>query len=414
MLRDDASELTQENDEAVPTLRLAQLKELVGISIEANEALGAIATLNREINEVSNQSQSIAAATEEMVASVGTISDSSDAAAADALNAGQAVEEGMTAATQAVETMQGIAKAVSDAASQVDVLADASTQIGSIVEDIEAIAKQTNLLALNATIEAARAGDAGKGFAVVASEVKNLANQTAKATEDIRKRIENLRQEMSAIVTSMEQGAKAVEDGQTVIDDTRGKMEQVSSRVDGVTSKMNEISNVLAQQQEASTEVAQGVASIAEMAASNAKEVNFVVDAMDRSDALVQEGLAGLSDLTSNAAVCTITQSDHVAFKKKVMEAICGRTQLHADDLPDHHNCRLGKWYDNVTDDSIRQNSAYSDLNAPHERVHRHGKEAIRYYDDGDWDSAIDEVHKLDDASHEVLEFLQKLGDEVP
>ncbi len=403
-----------QTDEGISSLKLGQLKELVGISIEANEALSAIATLTREINEVSNQSQSIAAATEEMVSSVSTISSSSEAAAADASSASRAVGEGMAAAGQAVETMQGISRAVSDAAAQVDVLAEASTQIGSIVEQIEAIAKQTNLLALNATIEAARAGDAGKGFAVVASEVKNLANQTAKATDDIRQRIENLRSEMAIIVTSMEQGAKAVEDGQRVIEDTRGKMETVSDRVSSVTSKMDEISSVLAQQAEASSEVAQGVTSIATMASNNAREVNNVVDAMDRSEALVQKGLAGLSGMTSNAAICTITQSDHVTFKKKVMEAICGRTTLHADDLPDHHGCRLGKWYYSVSQPAMLEHSAYRGLEGPHEKVHRHGKEALRHYQRGDWEKAIDEVHKLDEASHDVLALLKQIGDEVP
>ena len=128
----------------------------------------------------------------------------------------------------------------------------------------------------------------------------------------------------------------------------------------------------------------------------------------------MQQGLAGLSDLTSNAAICSITRSDHVMFKKRVMEAVSGRTQLQADDLPDHHNCRLGKWYDNVVEDRMKNHPAFGDLMHPHERVHSHGKEALRQYNDGNWDAAMDEINKLDDASHEVLALLQTLGDEVP
>lgn len=414
MPTDEDNSITETQETDISVQRLNQLKTLVAISIEANEALSAIAALTRDINDVSHQSQSIAAATEEMVASVSTISASSEAAAEDAQSASEAVQEGKSAAMQAVNTMEGISKAVTDSAAQVDVLAQASTEIGSIVEDIEAIAKQTNLLALNATIEAARAGDAGKGFAVVASEVKNLANQTAKATEDIRQRIENLRSEMATIVTSMEQGAKAVEEGRSVIENTSDRMDEVAARVVSVTGKMDEISAVLVQQEEASSEVAKGVSSIAEKAARNADSVGNVVDAMDRSDTQVQKGLASLSDLTSNAAICSITRSDHVMFKKRVMETVSGRTQLQADDLPDHHNCRLGKWYDQVSEERMKNHPAFAELMAPHERVHVHGKEALRQYNAGDWDGAMDEITKLDDASHEVLALLQTLGDEVP
>ena len=100
---------------------------------------------------------------------------------------------------------------------RVDALARASQRIGEIVAQIEAIAKQTNLLALNATIEAARAGEAGKGFAVVATEVKNLANQTARATDDIRGRIATLKSDMDAIVATMRAGAETVGAGQEAV-----------------------------------------------------------------------------------------------------------------------------------------------------------------------------------------------------
>ncbi len=402
------------SEDDVSDLRLKNLTQFVDISIDANEALSSIVALTREIDALSDRSQSIAAASEEMVASVANISSNSEAAAEDARNANAAALEGMRAAGRAVDAMQGVSEAVADAAEKVDALADASTEIGGIVDEIEAIAKQTNLLALNATIEAARAGDVGKGFAVVASEVKNLANQTAKATEDIRRRIETLLTEMAAIVSVMERGGLVVEEGKSVIEDTRGNMDYVSGQVTAVTGKMEDISNILGQQREASTEVSQGVVSIAGMAARNAEEIQHVVDAMDRADDVIQKSLSDLSDLKSNAAVCTVTQSDHVTFKKQVMETICGRRELLPEDLPDHRSCNLGKWYYGAAGDDVKAHPAYREMEAPHEEVHRHGKEALRHYYAGDWERAIAEAHNLELASQQVIEHLKRLRDDVP
>lgn len=412
--------LTQGNSETVEKFIVAlerndrqNLKSTIQVAIDSGDAMVSIAEMTRDVNEVNNRSQAIAAAAEEMVASVKEIARTSEAAAADANTVEDSAREGMRSADLAVTTMHNIASAVQDAATKVDNLAEASAQIGQIVESIEAIAKQTNLLALNATIEAARAGDAGKGFAVVAGEVKNLANQTAKATDDIRNRIGQLRTEMSTIVTSMESGAKAVQEGEEVIAATGNGMRAIGDQIAGVTSKMQDIAFILSQQSEASTEVAQGVTMIADMSMRNSQEISSVADAMDKANTVIVEQVQSLSTRDIEHKVVYLAKSDHTAFKKNVMDTLIGRKSVKAEDLADHHGCRLGKWYDAVTDSAIKNAASFQKMAGPHERVHRFGKEALRALHNGDMDGALAAASSMEAASKEVLDLLVNLAHEL-
>ena len=178
--------------------------------------------------EVSKNVASVASASEEMQASIREI----------AKNANESARVAKNAVNVAHSTNETVKK-----------LGESSQEIGNVIKVITSIAQQTNLLALNATIEAARAGEAGKGFAVVANEVKELAKQTAKATEDIGQKIEAIQGDTKGAVT-------AIEEISNIINQVNDISNSIASAVEEQTVTTNEIGHSV-------TEAAKGVGDIA-------------------------------------------------------------------------------------------------------------------------------------------------------
>ncbi len=387
----------------------SSLKHSVDTTISLSLAITEMSGVIRDLSNMDKQSHSIAAAAEELSASVHDIAESCDRAATEINGAREAALAGESASREITETMENISRAVEDAVSKVEGLAQASAQIGEIVNQIEAIASQTNLLALNATIEAARAGEAGKGFAVVAGEVKNLANQTAKATDDIRTRIERLRQDMSGIVQSMQHGSESVSRGQEVVSSTGETMRVLANQVDNASAHVGQVTAALTQQVAATKEISQGVSIIANMISRQVKTVASIADQADKACTLQQDTLNDMAKMDIKDVLINVAKSDHMLWRKKLGDMMVGRIKLDPANMGDHTTCRLGKWYAAVQDPGIRNNPAYKALEAPHAAVHRHAIGAAKYYNNGDLDGAASEIEQVAVASEDVVKQLDAL-----
>jgi methyl-accepting chemotaxis protein len=224
------------------------------VSAAAAELQSTAQGMSATAEETSRQSTTVAAASQQASANVQTVAAAAEELSVSVGDIARQVAQSTTIASKAVEEVGKTNKTMKG-------LADVAQRIGQVVELISGIAGQTNLLALNATIEAARAGDAGKGFAVVASEVKALANQTAKATEEITGQIAAMQQvtaeavnaiegigttitEVSEIATTIaaaveEQGGAIQEIARSVQHAAAGTSE-VSTHIGGVTEAANE------------------------------------------------------------------------------------------------------------------------------------------------------------------------------
>lgn len=419
LINNDLTNLPADDDETTALLRqlaekmqahvVTEMSRCVSLSIEANETAIFSAQMLSNLKDVDAQTQGIAAAAEEMVATVKEIERYGMSIADQAQEASQATQSGSLAVQNASENMGHITKAVTQGVEQVNVLAEFTEKIGGIADDIKKIADQTNLLALNATIEAARAGDAGKGFAVVANEVKTLANQTATSTEEITDIIGNLQAEMKNVLASMENSTEAVQTGQDAMAQVDERMSEINEKINIVTENTSQISNTLQEQNQASNEVAQGITTIASSSTESVQGIERIVSSMDQVEKLISGQIGALAEFDVQDKVIKLAQSDHVLWKKRLANMVAGREGLNPDELADHHSCRLGKWYDHVDDPKYLNSPVFKELQKPHELVHKHGIQAVKLYNERKTKEAMAEIKKVEAASVDVLRLLAEL-----
>jgi len=386
------------------------LRTMADIWVAQTLPLVAIAKTKADMEDLGRRTQTIASATDQLLASIEEIGRTSDGVARSAVEVRDRVLVGTDAASRAETCMNESALAVKQLSTKVDALGLSIEQISSIVKTIGDIASQTNLLALNATIEAARAGEAGKGFAVVAGEVKTLSNQTARATEEIRQRIGALQTGMADILGAMTVSAKTVEAGTQAAQNAGASIKAISASVDEVAKNMTAISGIIQEQMVATMEVDKSINATAGMSENALSTISGMTGAVDRVSEIVQARLQECSLVKSDRTLVQLARSDHASFKKRVIDVLLGQGKTKDTDLPDHHTCRFGKWYDGITDETIRRSEAFHRVDGPHQSVHEHGKQAVALFHAGNLKGAVAAVEKMEEASLGVFAALDDIA----
>jgi methyl-accepting chemotaxis protein len=382
--------------------RLAQGAKLTSeksnsVAAAAEQASANSLSVAASMGETTTNLTSVASATEQMSATIVEIASNT--------------EKARTISEQASNEAQSIAAMMQQ-------LGKAAQEIGKVTETITNISSQTNLLALNATIEAARAGTAGKGFAVVANEIKDLAQQTAAATEDIKSKISEVQNSTGGAIADIEKITIVIKEVGTIvtsiataIDEQARVTKALADNIAQATCGVKEANELVAQSAAMSKSIAQDIARFSLEGRSMNQDSLRLADSANLLGNLTEKLSLTVSrfDIGSLIKNLEAIKKDHFTWRDKVENLIEGQENLTLAEVIDYHQCPLSKWYVSREAQLAKQLPTFEKLGSHHQRFHEQLGEIVRLWHEGQRDQLPALTQKLISQTDELFALLDKL-----
>ncbi len=358
------------------------------LSDSSNELSSNSAEMSQGSREASDKAHSVAAAAEEMTTNIVSVAAGMEEASTNLTHVAAHTEQ-MTStigeiagnSEKARHITEEAMREVSQINEQMNQLGQAAREIGKVTETINEISSQTNLLALNATIEAARAGSAGKGFAVVANEIKELAQQTAAATEDIKGRIVGVQSSASAGIADIERISKVIHEVTDIVSSIAAAIEEqatvtkdIARNIAEASTGVKEANNRVSESSDATKEIAReiafvdqaagGMASGSDQVRTNAVELNGVAQRLQSMVSRFRVSSGGHGNRTHGGGAAVADRSmateeiekaiaAHSAWKGRLQGIVnTGKIDMSINTIRSDRECQFGRWLHGGTIDS--------------------------------------------------------------
>jgi len=369
--------------------------------------------LQQEAANISDAIDSVATATEEMAASASEISQGANATANRANESYEKTESGNLAIASMMGDMDSLENALTSMFNEVQKFAGFTEEINNLTGIVRDIANQTNLLALNAAIEAARAGEAGRGFAVVADEVKQLASKTEKATVEIETVTNTMHTIMDEVGSSMTASKDSLGTSLDSLETVAIALGEVTAVVNDVTAQVQTISTSANEQQSVSAEMASKLNEITlAVQHENQQVTDIALHTRALSSSIVSQ-FSHLAEIGHDQTLLHTAKADHINWKIRLISMAMGIETIPDDELVDHTQCRLGKWYYSEGQGKLGNIDAFQQIEHPHAKIHEVGKEIAALASQGQTRAACQKIDEIEGYSQQLSSHIDKLLSEV-
>lgn len=380
---------------------------VAGLSSEVSETVINIGWIIHDVHSAAESAKAIAAATEELTASITVLSDSAQGAARQTEDANERTRHCIQNGYKARDAIGLVETQVSDIDQRLAVLETAASRISSMAGDINAIAKRTDLLALNAAIEAARAGESGRGFAIVASEVKTLAAQTRRATEEIHARVVTLSNEIVEIRGAVDRGRSSVANGRSIINDMAQLVEISGGDLSAVADSSREIAQLAARQRAATAEIATQVSGISRLTVKTDGEIASIARRLLKAE---DAAMQSLEDSAAQSAITGLLRlpADAASWKRRLAAIlVCAEPAGHS--APEFALANLFVALRKQATDDARVRRATENLSVYRDVAAKHALEMVRAVRMHDWSKATPSYVACEKALSELAAEAQEL-----
>ena len=381
--------------------------DILDITVNTKKIAGVFES---EIDSSAQKVVSVATATEEMSATAREIAKNAVMAVSEAAGTVEKTKEGGIALDELILRMKQVEEAVQVMRKSINQFVTRTQTITGLTDKVKEIAAQTNLLSLNAAIEAARAGEHGRGFAVVADEVRNLAEKSAQAAKEIEQVTSDIGNQSKDVELKVNEGLSHLKNSQESLDIVLNVINVAEVAAAKTNEQVTQIATAAEEQSQVAAEMATNLTNLT----SNMNELqnlfNELGGSFDKVIGDISKSISIFGEWKFDCMLLNIMKSDHLLWVTRALETLSKKeTSLKSTELADHHQCRLGKWYDTVGKDKYGDYKEFIELGNIHPKVHETGKALVDAVNAKRLDEANALASKLVEYKDQIIRILDDL-----